>query len=88
MNPPEKCPDCGNEYPIYKCEHCGCEWNAPDLPVWHNAKTDPPKEDGEQLVYWGDNAYGWMRYDSEHGWCSEIDPVYWMPLPEPPKEDK
>jgi hypothetical protein len=54
-------------------------------PVWHDAVKEPPKEEGSQLVYWGENTYAWIMFDFEHGWVSEIDPLYWMPLPLPPE---
>jgi hypothetical protein len=56
-----------------------------DAPVWLDAVKEPPKEEGSQLVYWGDNTYAWIMFDFEHGWVSEIDPLCWMPLPLPPE---
>ncbi len=63
------------------------------LSQWHDAK-EPPKEDVEVLVW--DNHYiyiGKVIKDKfcvfgEDGWSVETKPIFWMPLPEPPKESE
>lgn len=62
-------------------------------PLWHDAKTDPPKEPMEYIVMikGGVNSTT-LLYDGEK-WFEERDDetilyhvTHWMPMPEPPKE--
>jgi hypothetical protein len=68
-------------------------------PVWHDAKTDPPKERGVPKRYWGKVDYEFMiTYDpvwwhgSELGWRddrrNQIKVMKYTALPKPPKEEK
>ena len=68
---------------------------------WHRVDEPPKEEHRTYLVYtdtgymcscrWTNNVYGLGESD-RWGWCLFDIPqfqevVYWMPLPEPPKED-
>lgn len=61
--------------------------DAPTASPWHRVE-EPPKEEGKYLVYDGRGIYHVAWYGQRLGWC--YDPKffrYWMPMPEPPKED-
>ena len=49
--------------------------------VWISAKVRPPKVGEEVLVYWDDGFEIGSYTGGEVG-----EGVYWMPLPDPPKE--
>ena len=50
---------------------------------WISVKDGLPKKDEEVLIYW-DDGFEIGRYVG-----GEVeDDVYWMPLPEPPKEEE
>ena len=56
--------------------------------LWHRVE-EPPKEEGKYLVYDGCGNYHVAWWSQRLGWC--YDPKffrYWMPMPEPPKEDE
>ena len=42
----------------------------------------------DQYDFEGEKRHGWYWLDSEWGYCECRDVTHWMPLPEPPKEDK
>ena len=60
-------------------------------PVWHDAKTDPPKESGDYLTARRTQNYNGFQdviwYNKDSGNWMAVDPDYWMPLPEPQKEE-
>lgn len=95
MNPPDSrdCQKCKTDYnTIYQCERCGSIWDIPDAPVWHDAKTDPPKVGCQYMVY---TRIGfWLDYRLNHEgkdiWeeLRDDEVMFWMPLPEPPKESE
>ena len=61
--------------------------SLPAAPRWHRVE-EPPEEEGKYLVYDGRGNYYVAWWGQILGWC--YDPkffCYWMPLPEPPKED-
>ena len=66
---------------VYKINH------IPAASPWHRV-DEPPKEEGKYLVYDGRGNYHVAWWGPRLGWC--YDPkffCYWMPVPEPPKED-
>ena len=96
MNPPEKISmpwsDGADERGIIT--EYEVEYIRSDLaPVWHDAKTDPPKVNGKYPVRF-EYLEQWQSWFFKDGvWFlnrsgfDEVDtPDYWMPLPEPPKE--
>lgn len=66
---------------------------------WRNAKTNPPKKDGEYIIcvenltgyYILDKpvfvAHYWMDEWSFEGW-EDNNVTHWMPMPKPPKENQ
>lgn len=42
----------------------------------------------DEYDFQGKNRNGFCSLDSEWGWCEHCKVVYWMPLPEPPKESE
>ena len=56
---------------------------APVKQGWISVKDRLPKRDEEVLVYWDDGFEIGRYVGGEVG-----ENVYWMPLPEPPKEEK
>jgi len=66
-----------------------CEWidDAPTASPWHRVE-EPPTQEGKYLVCDEMNNFYVVWWGPILGWC--YDPKrfhYWMPLPEPPKED-
>lgn len=66
---------------------------------WHDAKTNPPKEDGEYIVY-AKNLTGYWKLDKPvfvaqyslgewifQGW-EDNHIIAWMNLPKPPQKNK
>lgn len=61
--------------------------NAPTASPWHRVEEKPAKEeecltvsvDGHIEVNWWSNSWGWLHDADNIEW--------WMPLPEPPKEE-
>ena len=73
-----------------------CEWldDAPTASPWHRVEDEFPKIGKIVLVYDDldrlsicqlDNRYRWFRQGG--GWIDVPYARYWMPIPEPPKED-
>ena len=78
--------------------------NGVEAQKWVSAKDRLPKETGYVLAIVSGNprknitlnyAYELAEYDPDDGWIVEMWPewedavvTHWMPLPEPPKEDK
>ena len=65
---------------------------------WRNAKTNPPKEDGEYIVF-AKNLTGYWKLDKPvftcnyclgewifQGW-EDNHITHWMPMPKPPQEN-
>lgn len=42
----------------------------------------------DEYDFYGKNHGGWYDYDGEYGYFECDNVTYWMPLPEPPKEDE
>ena len=74
---------------------------VPTASPWHRVEELPKEEHRTYLVYtdtgymcscrWTNNVYG-LGASDRWGWCLADIPqfqevVYWMPVPEPPKED-
>ena len=63
---------------------------------WISVKDRLPKDDGDYLVYTREEYIGLFWFDrDEKEWTEESDfpclegyVTHWMPLPEPPKEDR
>lgn len=56
-------------------------------PPWHRVE-EPPKKDGHYLTFYANGYFKANWWSNNWGWMYDADAVrYWMPLPEPPKED-
>lgn len=42
----------------------------------------------DKYDFQGQKRWGFFYYDSEYGFCESLGVTHWMPLPEPPKEEK
>lgn len=77
---------------------CGLIADAPTVGGWISVKDRLPEKSGTYLCYQPKAAYicalNTVRWSTQRGWMgkevgSRIEGIeYWMPLPEPPKEEE
>ena len=80
------------------CELIAYVENAPTIGGWISVKDRMPEKSGTYLCYQPKAAdicaLNTVRWSTQHGWMgkevgSRIEGIeYWMPLPEPPKEEE
>lgn len=85
---------------VFGCTHCKYEDNQGGVEVddvdfedvvirqWISVEDRLPEEDQKVLAYTAESQGTFEEYRLCFGWAIKGRVTHWMPLPEPPKEEK